>query len=88
NGKQISIDILSQFVSINIRKYIKKFNFIFTAFICMTISYYSALFVYLEYQDSTLAFENIPAWLTELIIPVGFFVMGIKYIAQLTQKNK
>ncbi len=87
NGKQISIDILTRFIPEHYKIFVKKINFIFSAFICMTISYYSGLFVYMEYQDATLAFKNIPSWVTEIIIPIGFFVMGIKYMAQIIQKK-
>ncbi len=87
NGKQISIDVLTRFIPDYYKIFVKKINFIFAAFICMTISYYSGLFVYMEYQDAMLAFKNIPAWVTEIIIPIGFFVMGIKYMAQIIQKK-
>lgn len=88
HGKQISIDVLSQFLSTRSKATIEKINYMLTAIICLIISYYSAQFVYLEYQDATIAFANIPSWLTEIIIPVSFFVMSIKYLTQLIIKNK
>jgi len=88
HGKQISIDVLSQFLSTRSKAIIEKINYMLTAIICLIISYYSAQFVYLEYQDATIAFANIPSWLTEIIIPVSFFVMSIKYLTQLIIKNK
>ena len=87
-GKQISIDVLSQFIPVPYKNYIKRINFMFAALVCFTISYYSGQFVYLEYQDNTIAFESIPAWLTEVIIPVGFSIMGIKYLAQIMNEIK
>ncbi|MCW8933512.1 MAG: TRAP transporter small permease [Gammaproteobacteria bacterium] len=86
-GKQISIDVLSQFIPSPYKSYIKKFNLLFSAVICLLISYYSYQFVYLEYKDATIAFESIPAWLTQAIIPVGFFIMSLKYIAQILNKK-
>ncbi|MFK5949615.1 MAG: TRAP transporter small permease [Methylococcales bacterium] len=88
SGKQISIDVLSQFLSDSYKIIVQKLNYLFAAVICMIISYYSLLFVYLEYQDASIAFENIPAWLTESIIPIGFAVMGIKYLVKLLDNNK
>lgn len=87
-GKQINIDVLSQLISSPYKEHVKKINLIFTAIVCLIISYYSFLFVQLEYKDATIAFEQVPAWLTESIIPVGFFVMGIKYIFKVFQKNE
>lgn len=87
-GKQISIDVLSQFIPLPYKTYINKFNLLFAAIICFIISYYSYLFVYLEYEDATIAFENVPAWITEAIIPIGFLIMGLKYIAKIVNDNK
>ncbi|RDH82672.1 MAG: TRAP transporter small permease [endosymbiont of Galathealinum brachiosum] len=88
NDKQISIDVLYPYVPDNYKKTVQKINHFFAAAICLIISYYSLLFVNLEYQDSTMAFESVPAWLTESVIPVGFALMGIKYIAKLFKKSK
>lgn len=88
HGKQISIDVLTQFLSNRSKQIIEKINFLLSASICLLVSYYSAKFVYLEYQDSSIAFANIPAWVTEIIIPISFLVMGFKYLAQLIIKNK
>jgi len=87
-GKQLSIDVLSQFIPFPYKVIIKKINLLFAAIICFIISYYSYLFVYLEYEDGTIAFENIPAWVTEVIIPIGFLIMGLKYITQIVNENK
>ena len=87
-GKQISIDVLSQFIPLPYKTYINKFNLLFAAIICFIISIYSYRFVYMEYEDATIAFANIPAWITEAIIPIGFLIMGIKYIAKIVNDNK
>ena len=87
-NKQISIDVLSQFIPVPHKIYIQKFNLIFAAFVCFIISYFSGQFVYLEYQDNTIAFESIPAWMTEIIIPIGFSVMGFRYVVQTMNEIK
>jgi len=87
-NKQISIDVLSQFLPVHFKRYIQKLNLLFAAFVCFIISYYSGQFVYLEYQDNTIAFESIPAWITEIIIPVGFSVMGLRYVIQTMNEDK
>ena len=83
SGTQISIDVLYPYVPDSYKNIVQKINHLFAAIICLIISYYSLLFVNLEYQDSTLAFENVPAWLTESIIPIGFAVLGIKYLVKI-----
>lgn len=87
HGKQINIDVLSQFIPAQYKHYIFKFNNFFAATICLIISYYSFLFVSLEYQDGIYAFEKVPAWVAEAIIPFGFLIMGIKYLVQIRFSN-
>lgn len=33
----------------------------------------------MDYEVETIAFANVPAWVTELVIPVGFFLMAVRY---------
>jgi len=81
-GKQINVDILSQFLPAHYKTYIKKLNSLFAAGICLLISYYSFQFVSLEYNDGSIAFAGVPAWLTEAIIPLSFGILGIRYLLQ------
>jgi len=81
-GKHINIDVLSQYASDRYKRYIKKIASLFAATICMIVSYYSFLFVSMEYDVGELAFASVPAWLVESIIPVAFFIMGIRYFLE------
>ncbi|MFV1982065.1 MAG: TRAP transporter small permease [Thiohalomonadales bacterium] len=82
-GKQINIDILSQFIPENYKKFFKNLNSLFAALVCLLISYFSFEFVYSEYISGDYAFGVIPLWLTESIIPLGFGIMGIKYVTRI-----
>ena len=82
-GKQLNIDVLSQYIPDRYKSYVKQLNFLFTALVCLTISYYSFEFTYLEYTEGSYAFEQVPAWLSISIIPIAFAMMSIKYILQI-----
>lgn len=82
-GKQLNIDVLSQYIPERYKVYVKQLNYVFTALVCLTISYYSFEFTWLEYQDGSFAFEKIPAWITISIIPIAFAMMSIKYLLQI-----
>lgn len=86
--KQISIDVLYQFIPEKYKYTIQNINFLFASIICLVISYYSLLFVIIEYQDSTIAFEKVPAWITESIIPIGFAIMSVKYFIKILNNKK
>lgn len=87
-GKQISIDVLSQYIPDRYKKVIKNVNLIFTVIVCFIVSYFSFQFVRSEFLSGQYAFAKVPIWLTEAIIPVGFAFIGVKYIVQLLNNNK
>lgn len=79
-GKHIAIDGFMQTLHKSTQAIIKRITDAFTASVCFVVTYYSFEFVKLEYEDGGLAFENIPLWLCESIIPVAFLIMGLRYL--------
>ena len=54
---------------------------LFTAGICLLVAWYSVQFLPGgEYVDPTPAFGNVPGWLLQSIIPIGFIVMAARYV--------
>ena len=86
-SKQIRIDVLSQYLPKKYKPVIKRLTILFTAIICLIISYFSFEFTILEYQSSSIAFEKVPAWITILIIPVSFLIMALKYLIVFFSSN-
>lgn len=80
SGKHIAIDALFRTLSEKIQTWAKRLTDAFTAGVCLIVSYYSFLFVRLEYEEAGLAFANIPNWLCESIIPVAFLIIGLRYL--------
>jgi C4-dicarboxylate transporter DctQ subunit len=67
---------------------LRRFTDTVTAIVCFIVAWYAFTFTRIEYQDGMLAFENVPVWLTEAIIPFGFFIMAVRFLlsAVLPQK--
>lgn len=79
-GRHINIDVITRYLSEHAKHLIYALVNLFTAAVCLTVMYYSYVFVVLEYQDGSLAFANVPNWLCESIIPISFFIMGARYL--------
>jgi len=77
----ISIDVISRFLTPQYRRYTNTINALFTAIVCAIISWYAAGFVYMAWQDGSMVFSKVPAWLSELIIPIGFGVIALRSLA-------
>lgn len=78
--RHIKIDILSRHLSSVNQIRLRRFTDVITAAVCFVVAWYAFTFVMIEYQDGMTAFENVPVWVTEIIIPYAFFTMAIRYL--------
>jgi len=76
----IRIDFFTKYFSTKACKYLRRIVYIFCAIICGTIAWHAVSFVQMDYEFGTIAFSNVPAWITELVIPIGFFLMAVRYV--------
>lgn len=85
-GKHIAIDIIPRVLS---RRYQRVLNAIINltaALICFILSWLSVQFLRLEINMNSTVAAHIPAWLVELIIPVGFFLLAISFFLKIFDK--
>ena len=75
----IRIDFFAKYLSGKYYFYIKRVVHAYCVIICAVIAWYSINFVQMDYEYETEAFAGIPAWITELIIPVAFGLMAFRY---------
>lgn len=76
----IRIDFFTRYIPRTYCAALQRLVFLFSAGICALIAWHGARFVLMEYEYGAIAFAGIPAWVTELIIPVGFFLMAMRYV--------
>lgn len=77
--KHIRIDILSHYLPEKLRVNAWRITEFISAIVCGIVAFYSIKFIQYEYADGLIAFANVPVWVCELIIPVAFIVMGLRY---------
>lgn len=75
----ISIDVLSKFLPGYLKKPALLLTHTFTAVICAVLAWQGGRLVLLDYQEATIAFALVPAWVCELIIPLGFGIIGLRF---------
>ncbi len=79
HDKHMSIHILSNWLGSRPLHAIKIFTALFAAVICGITAYYSGWFVLDEYQYSTAEVAGIRGWWVELIMPLAFSVMAVRF---------
>ena len=75
----IRIDFIARYIRGKYYIYIKRIVHAYCVIICAVIAWYSVSFVRMDYEYGTEAFAGIPAWITELIIPIAFGMMAFRY---------
>lgn len=76
----IRIDILSRFLPARAKQISSRITNLFTGVVCGLLAWHGARFVYFEWQDGMMLFDDIPAWYAEAIIPIGFGIMAIRFL--------
>ena len=77
--RQISIDFLSHLVGERLRSGVGVITSLFTTFVCALVAYHSARFVASEMEYAATAFAGVPAWTCEIVIPVAFGLIALRY---------
>ena len=82
-GKHITIEVFSRWVSGAGRKAMLAISNFSSAAICGLLTWAGIKFIWFEAQMGATAFHKIPAWIPELIIPVTFGLMTLRYTLRL-----
>ncbi|MFC1747430.1 TRAP transporter small permease [Pseudomonadota bacterium] len=77
----INIDVVSRLLPKTGKRIVTTITNLFSAIICAIVSYHAGRFVMMEYEDNIMAFDQVPAWVCEIIMPIGFGVMALRFLA-------
>ncbi len=80
DNNHIQIDLLSRFLPSKARFWVQRLTDLFAALVCALLSWHSGRFVLVEWEDGTTLFAAIPAWVCELILPIAFGVMALRFL--------
>lgn len=85
-GKHINIDILTRLISKARLPYIRLIIDVVSAIVCFILARAGLVFLLDEIKYETILFLNVPAWIFQLIIPVGFALIAFRFILQAFQQ--
>lgn len=80
SNNHITVDVLSRFLAPGLKRASQWVTGLFATFVCALLAWHGARFVAMEYEAETVLFSGIPAWCCELIIPLGFGVMALRFL--------
>ena len=80
DGNHIRIDVLSRFLPPGANLLVRRITDLFSALVCALVAWHASRFVHAEWQDGLELFSGVSSWAVELIIPVGFGVMALRFL--------
>lgn len=80
--EHIRIDIAGRYITGRLRPHLSRIVNLFTCAVLALFAWSSWQFVQFEIEDQTIAFANVPAWMCEIIMPVGAGIMALRYALQ------
>jgi len=85
-GKHIRIDLAQRILPHGPKKVVEVITSLFTAIVCVLLFYASVQFIRNEYEMGTIIpFFNMKVWILELVIPVGYCAVTLRYLARCAQ---
>lgn len=78
--KHINIAVLDRFLPPKTGAVMKVVVDLFTAGICLVVTWYSINFVRTSYEYQDVLLGNVPAWILQLVLPVGFGLISWRYL--------
>ncbi|MFZ9037354.1 MAG: TRAP transporter small permease [Gammaproteobacteria bacterium] len=79
-NKHIRIDLLSRYFERNTHRLIQSVVGQVSAWTCLLVAWHGFRWIHLDYQDGLTSFAGIPAWMLEVVIPVTFTLIGLRYL--------
>jgi TRAP-type C4-dicarboxylate transport system permease small subunit len=79
SDKHINIAILDRFLPGKVKLAVKIVIHMFTAGVCGVVTWYSVQFVQMSHEFGDILMGSIPAWMPQLILPVGFGLICYRY---------
>jgi TRAP-type C4-dicarboxylate transport system permease small subunit len=82
SDRHISIAILDRLLPDNVQVYTKVIIDLFTAAVCGLFTWHSARFVMSSHEFGDMLMRGVPAWIPQIILPVGFALMTYRHLAK------
>jgi TRAP-type C4-dicarboxylate transport system permease small subunit len=78
-GKHINIDVVSRWMPLLGKSFIEFLTQLYSSFICGLLTFAALKFIKNEAQMGNVAFLGIPAWIPEIILPIVFGLMALRF---------
>ena len=86
DNRHITVDLLAQMLKGRVKASVNAITGLFTAGVCVVIAWHAARLVGVEMDSHTRGLWNLPLWLFQIIMPLGFGLIGLRYLLLATRE--
>jgi TRAP-type C4-dicarboxylate transport system permease small subunit len=85
-GRHITVDLVARALPPRLAAPVRALTDLFAAGVCGVLAWHAARLVAMEWAAGTVAVAGVPTWVAQLIVPAGFAVIGLRYLALAPQR--
>lgn len=80
HDKQITVDVLSRFLAPRAKAAVRIATDVFTALVSAVVAWHGGRLVLEDRAAGSLVFASVPVWVCEIVIPLAFAVIALRYL--------
>ena len=80
HNKHIRIDLLSHYFRRNTLRLVETVVAQISAWTCLLVAWFGLDWIRLDYEAGIEAFLGIPAWAIEIVVPLAFALIGLRFL--------
>ena len=78
-GKHIHVDAIARWLPKRVKSGVVALTDLFTLIVCLLLTWQSLRFMQSARESGEMAFGSLPVWVAELILPLGFTLIALRY---------
>jgi len=78
--RHIRINLIDHWLSNSVLTWFNRLAYLIAAAVCFVMSWYGLEMVAIEASFGAMAFMNVPTWVVQMIVPIGFALMGLRFL--------
>lgn len=78
-GKHIHVDAIARWLPERVKSGVVATTDLFTLAVCLVLAWQSLRFMQSARESGEMAFGSLPVWVAELILPLGFTLIALRY---------
>lgn len=78
--RHIRLNLIEHWMPESVQLWLNRLAYLIAAAVCFVMSWFGMEMVAIEASFGATAFLNVPTWVVQMIVPIGFALMGLRFL--------